>query len=549
MFKNLMIKGAILFPIFLFLAVFVVFWPITKSFYQQDEWASLGSALVYGPKFIWQSTSGPVQFLLGQGRVLSNVFNYLLFSGHPFNLIYVFLFGIIWHALNTVLVFFLARKFIKSFPAVVLASVFFAFNSVAQQAVIWPSTIVNTLPSTTLVILSIFSFMKYLEGKSKWLSAAFLFLYASLFFKESGVCLFLLFPIFGDFYLKLTFQKFLKSFWLFILFITLTVVARLWQFGNISSAMNLFVTGSTPNYLFNIFLRLIYYPLTSLSLTYLPAQSMLALAKIITRLYYSFIPANIVDLVAQSVVLDGMAIFFSLSLVILFITCFKGNNEKKHFFLLLGIFIFSFLPYAIITKNFAYLESRYYYLASVPAAILLGMFWQKLFSFKKGIVVLSIFVFVVFLKWHITSISGELSRQLILANQRKAILDEVTKVRPSLDDKTVFYFTGGRNYYIDEGNNLPLQQGLGYTLAVWYYGKNRAYSNLQPLIKDQFLWDLGSQGYREVYGKGFGCFWQIADLKKEIKAGRFKKEDVFGFDYDSNKMVLKNITQEVRGLL
>lgn len=544
--KNL---GLILCQLILIISIFAVYFPVTKTFYQQDEWASIGAVLVDGSKFIFQNTYGLTSFILGQGRILSNLFNYILFSSHPFNLLYVSLFGIFWHALNSVLVFFLARKFIKSLPASLLASLFFAFNSVAQQAVIWPSTAVNTLPSTTLIILSIFTFLKYLGERGKWLGLTFLLLYVSLFFKESGVYLFLFYPVFSAFYLKLNLKEFFKSFWLFILFITLAVVARLWQFGNISSSMNLFVTGSAPDFLANILLRLIYYPLTSFSLTFLPAQTMLELAKTVTKLYYSFIPGSVSDLVAQSAVLDGIAILSTFTLIIFFITYFKGGSEKKLVLLLLGIFIFSFLPYAIIIKSFAYLESRYYYLASVPAAILLGMLWQRFFSLRKAVAIFSVFVFAFFLMWHISTISSELRHQIVLAAQRRGILNEISTVKPSLDPKTVFYFTGNRSYYTDSGNNLPLQQGLGYTLAVWYYGRNRSYTYLSPLIGNQFLWDLGSQGYQENQGNGFGYYWQVDELKKQIKLGKFNKENVVGFYYDSDKMLLRDITRDVRGQL
>lgn len=521
---------------FLMGLIIFVYWDSTKAFYQQDEWSTLGLIYAYGRDFLFINTKSIFNLLLGQGRVFSNLFSYLLIGKFPFDITYISLFGIVLHAVNTVLVFFLARKIIKNGVSSLLASLFFGLNSVCFQAVVWSAAIINTLPATTFIILSVFCYLDYLDrNKRNSLLLTFLFLYLSLHFKETGLYLFLLFPAISLLFKRYSLKKFVRNYWAFIIFGLLTISSWLIQFKLVPTEKDLFLTGSSPNFLITLVTRSILYPLTSFSLVFIPQGVALDFVKRITSFYYPSIPSEVFNLVAQTAVLDSIAIFASLFLLLVILFLFKDEKKSRRssMIFLLAFTALSYLPYVGIAKSYSYLESRYYYLASVGAGILLGFLLSKFLSRPKKsyIKFLILFPFVIYIFFHAGFVRKDLSELVANGEVRKVLLEGIFSIKPKLSEgKSVFYVTGDRNFYVSEGNRLPLQQGTGYTLMVWYYSKN---PQLKPLIKEGFLWDLGSQGYKEVDGFGFGYFWDKDKLEDVIQKERIKPAEVTALYYDS----------------
>lgn len=529
---------------FLIGLVIFVYWDSNKAFYQQDEWSTIGLIYAHGRDFLFINTKSIFNLLLGQGRVFSNLLSYFLIGKFPFDIAYISLFGIVLHAVNTVLVFFLARKIIKNDISSLLASLFFGLNSVHSQAVAWPAAIVNTLPATTFIILSVFCYLDYLNrNKRDCLLLTFLFLYLSLHFKETGLYLFLLFPASSLLFKRYSLKKFVRNYWLFIIFGFLTISSWLIQFKSVPTEKDLFLTGSSPNFLITLVTRSILYPLTSFSLVFVPQGAALDFVKRITSFYYPFIPSEVFNLVAQTTVLDSLAIFASLFLLLVILFLFKDEKKSRRssMFFLLAFTALSYLPYVGIAKSYSYLESRYYYLASIGAGILLGFLLSKFLSWSKKnyIKSLILFPFVIYIFFHTGFARKDLSELVANGEVRKVLLEEIFSIKPKLSEgKSVFYITGDRNFYVSEGNSLPFQQGTGYTLMVWYYSKN---PQLKPLIKEEYLWDLGSQGYKEVDGFGFGYFWDKDNLEDVIQKEKIKPAEVTVLYYDSKaKKLIKN---------
>lgn len=529
------------------LIIIIVFFGLTGTFYQQDEWYGLGDILALGSQSIFSHTS-LIGIILGQGRIFGDLIIYFLIGKFPFNILPIALFAITFHTLNTLLTFVLIKKITKKVIPAFLGALFFGLNAVSAGAVTWAASGSGTLPATTLIIISILSYLKLLETrKKKWVFLSLISLYFSLYFKEIGIFLFLLYPLYHLLFHR---TKIKEVFWInlpFVLFFLVNLFFVISEYKSIPVQKDLFLTGSSNSFFLTLIVRAIMYPLTSFSLIFIPSEIMFYIAKRITWVYYPFFPSSLYDLVAQSAMIDIIAVIFSLGLIfLLFVLSKKFEKPIRNLVIFfVGFIILGFIPYIIIGKSNAYLENRYYYLAALGWGSLLGIILSQVTKFLRVKIVLVVGI-VLLLITHTSFVKKEIKKQENLAAERLAILNQIIKLKPEIKQKSAFYLTGNRNFYISEGNSAPFQQGTGYTLLVWYYTKKAAPLDLISLIKTQEFWGIGEQGYKKVGQVEYGYFWEIKKLSDLVKNGQVNPEDVMAFYYDSNTKTIKDITSEVK---
>lgn len=526
------------------LLVFGLFWQLTKTFYQQDEWLALGNILTYGQDYFFLSTPDLLQMLLGEGRIASRGISYFLLGGFPFNTVPLLLFAIVLHIVNAILVYHLANKFFKNLTYSLFAASFFVVNSVAYQAVTWSAAAIGTLPATTLILLSFFAYFKAIGGYDfartvllgrRWIVVTASLIYISVHFKEIGIFLFVFLPLAAFLFKKYSFYSFTKTFWMFILPFLLIVAYRVIELRLRTTPSNLYITGLNENFFLTTFIRMIIYPLTSFSLMFIPGGYFLEFAREVLRDNYSFFsnsPNNI--LIAQTVVLDLLAVILTSILLLLFFIFLQKEKlaDKKIVIFWLAFSFISFMPYVVLSKDFSYLESRYYYLPVAGAAFLLAWllkrFWETLgprifFGMAVPLVILYIF-------FHANVVRGAIGEQVVLSDLRRNFMAQLKTEVPSLDkEKNAFYITGDQNYWAD-GNKIPFQQGSGYTLMVLYYDSGKI---PKEFLKEGFLFDIGSQGYKESEELGFGYFWDKEELDKTVRLYNLPSESIIGLKYDS----------------
>ena len=543
-------KTSFIASILLVFVIIIVYWGITKTFYQQDEWLGYGLYLAKGYETIWQSTGGILGIIFGQGRILTNLLYFLFYKYFPLNALPIAVFAITFHIINTLIVFFLAKKLFKKALPAFLGGLFFALNSVSQSAVTWPAASINTLPSTTLILVALIFYFRYLKSfKEKWMILSFVFVYLSLFFKETGVFLFLLLPLFSLIYIKQNLRTFIKKHWYCLAAMFLIVIFRIWGFKSESGQVALFLTGSSHAYWQTFLTRSILYPLTSFSLTFVPSEPFLWFARSLSKIYYPFIMPQQFILIAQTVVLDLLALglTFTILILIFFLMRCSVKAERKHIGFFVGFMLFSFLPYIVIGKSYAYLESRYFYLPTFTAAMILAWFAKKILEKVKApfLKLLFFLLLVCFLGVHFKYLENNISGEILISQERKSFLSQLSKHVPNLSqDKNVFFIKSDQNYYV-EGNKIPFQQGTGYTLMAWFYSPGKIPQNF---LKEGYLYDIGAQGYGEEDGRGFGYFFDIPSLIAAAKDNKFDKKSIYAFSYDSKKQVLLDITGEIRAL-
>lgn len=492
---------------------------LVGAYYQQEEWMTLGNIFTRGWEYIFYNSRGLLSPLLGQGRLFSSILVYFLIGQSPFNTIPLNLFSIAFHTVNAILVFLLAKNLTQKNIPSAIGALAFATNAVARGAVTWAAA--GTLPATTLILLSLLCFFKGIHKsvvpKKKWLGLSLVLVYISLFFKEIGVFLFLLYPTVFLTMSKLPIKKVLKNKYAIILLIALVVTLwKIFQFKTIGTQDALFLTGANAYFLPVLIVRALMYPLTSFSLMLVPPESFLNFARTISNIYYPFFPEQQFILISQTVVLDLIATILSFG-ILAGLIAFAKNRDKKDRGILLFLVLFtlaSFLPYIIISKTFSYLESRYYYVGAAGLGLIIAWLLSASFQVKKYVGWVTAFLVAVFIGTHAFVVQTDISKLADISQERKLFLSQLSSLKPALSsNKNIFLVNGSEDFYIS-GNKVPFQQGFGYTLMIWYYKSGNIPSEL---IKERTFFEIGSQGYREVGRNGFGYFSDPLALEAFLK--------------------------------
>jgi len=526
------------------IVIVLTFWSLPKTFYQQDEWQSLGYFLAQGPEDVLRHTT-PLGSISGEGRPLSGIFYLVFLGGFKLDVVPITIFAVSNHLFNTFLVFLLANKISKNKYIGLFAASLFALNSVSHQAVTWISA-VTTLPTTSLILLSLITYLRFLgSNKKKDLYISFVFGAISLFIKETGVFLFISFPIIYFIYRrKANFKEFFNLHLPLIIYGALFLLTRLTVLFLRTEKVAGFVGGG-ENFIQLVIFHSVLYPLTSLFQIYIPPLDLYSITPAITKMQYKFLVGSpLTDLVAQSVTADMISILGAmviLGVLLLISIKSKDKTANKNILFALALFFLSFLPYAVLNRDSSYLSSRYFYVGAVGAGILFGYiiyFLSNLNKYSKWIVLPLVFIF---LFHHASTIRSDINYQVKLGNERKAVLNGIKTLKPTLDDKTIFYITSDKEYYGPITN--PFQNGLGYVLQIVYYDSGKV---PKEFLSENFLWDLGSQGYRELGNKGFGYFQNIDKMAKKMEKNNLRVDSIHAFFIRSSDTKVLDITSDVR---
>ncbi|MEK7572843.1 MAG: hypothetical protein AAB531_00305 [Patescibacteria group bacterium] len=533
--------------IFILAVALFIFWDLPKTFYQQDEWQTLGHNLAQDIGIF--ANISPLHLLFGELRPLSGLM-YLIFLGfYKFTVVPTAIFGILFHIINATLTFYLVDKITKKRLIAFIASVFLIANSVSHQAVTWASAI-GTLPAATLILIAIIMYLKYLEkADKKYLVVSFLSTILSLYFKGIGLSLFILLPLMAFIYKNKPINKktvkdaFIVNLPLFIFGILIILV----RFGEVflrTEKVAGFVQGG-QNFTQSVLLHFILYPLTSLFQVFVPPLDLYSITPAIAKIQYKFlIGSPLTDLVAQSIIADMVAILGSVTILgFLGFMAYKYKSKmiNRNILFALLFFFLSFLPYVVLDRDSSYFSGRYFYVSVIPAGILFGYiiyFFANINTYAKWA---TLFFVTLFLFHHASFIRKDISYNVNLGNERKALLYGISDIYPKLEKDSIFYVTSNKEYNAPITN--PFQNGLGYILEVWYYDSGNI---PKSFLSENFLWDWGTEGYKRRDDKGFGYFQDIDKMAKEMAKNKLSRSIVHGFFLDSNSKKVINISDEVK---
>lgn len=548
-------KSILLIYLVLLALVVACYMGLERTFYQQDEWSVIGHVFVEDVYSNIIARQSIWQLLFAQGRVLPGLIYSGLYSLFPFQMLPIAILSYGFHALNALLVFLLTYQLSQKRVIAVVAACFFAINGVAQQAVSWGAASLSTLPAVTLILLAMLWYDNFLKtGKRQWFYGAFIATFSSLLFKEIGVFLIVLLPLIYFVREKSdgVLGKIISTVRMNVLFLVYGLAIIVFRIAGLflasSEKVGQIVSGGA-GFQEKVLVNLILYPATGLFQTFWPPEGIYTFAEKILAIHYPFTlsyPHPI--FLAQTLLTDLLSLFGSSLIVLAILLLYFRTRERLPLLLLVAFVVIftSFIPYAVLERSGSYLDSRYYYVATVGAGMLLGYLtyylWQKNI-FVKGLAIIG-------LLWlstvHIASIRKAVNFQVAAAVDRKAVLTQLNQLHPTLDETTVFYVTGNQDYYVPL-HRVPMQQGMGYTLLAWYYPASQRYADL---LKEDFLWDIGSQGFkRSTTGGGFGYFADLESLKSTVLQQGISSNSVIGLSWDGSARKLTDISTETRAAL
>ena len=521
-----------------------------KQYFQQDEWHSFGLILSLGRRYITLDKS-ILELLLGD-RVVARVIAFNLFNRFGLNSLPYGLLAFLLHIANTFLVFKLARQLTKNFFVSLLSGLFFLINEVGHEAYTWFGTMSGSATAVFFFLLSLIFYLRFIKTKKYLLLGSSLFLlWFSFLFKETAVFAFILYPIIFWFFFP---NKGNKIKWFFKTQAPLSILAIIMLLFFTKTV--LFIPGERANYVEtgsslvpSLFFHTLQYSSEGIIQTLLPSSFIFILSDIFTRIFSPHLsPDSIEFLIAVQNINAEIMVIILLAVgsgaVIWLLKRRQSsltNQTKRALLISLMMTILSFLPYIVLNRSFAYLDSRHYYPASIGASLLLAIILVNLLGTKTrprrmafsaitgGFIILHLFV--------LYSDFWLLAKR---ADERKSFLQQVQQLVPELPKKAIFYVTGDAvGYYGLPELKVPFQSGPGHVLMVSYSLKNQlspAFFEEKSLTKALdigFLYDILGQDYREIDGQGFGYYYDENELKKVLEENKFSQENIISLYYFS----------------
>lgn len=576
--------------LFFIVLVFIAYWQLLYSYFEADEWYAFTLTLPL--------TSDPLGFLkiLVKSTVDAKVhivpisielffLNTLFFGTNfvPYAFISVFL-----HSINSFLVFFfmrllMPRKLIFAF----LGGIFFALAPTPMHAVTWAATYQTSVLPVTLSLLSII-FLKFafLKEKKKFIWMSIIFLFLALLTKEIAFFLFITLPVMVIFEKRVFPLKFLGKVFAISLIVYLIfrfIIPNLDTLSgkivgiiadkNISKSytqpINPVDTGTIvsrdlsiyKNLPAEVISRVIIFPVRMVGTVFVSRPTVFSIVGFITPIAY---PSSSEGNPGQLGFLYGSGNFVVIYIISIAILIYSFNlflkfkrerqlNELQALMIGYSIVIVSALLLVLIIFTFPrwgtdfYFDSRYYYPASIGAAIIfpfllfgLGEVISRLFRIKNiSFVVLGIFIIWLINNMYVFNITKS---QFInrYGADRKEIVSQLKDYIPILKQKTVFYMeTDGLSAF---GPSLPFYTSVPQALTVEYYDKN----HLPDSFFNKTLFDGKPQGYSYMQGRGLGYYTSKKDLAEAFLQKKFELSDIHAFYYKSLEGKLLDKTLEVR---
>lgn len=529
-------------------APLIFYLKLFKGFFQQDEWYGYAWYILHKDLSFWQTTSFFFAPSIGHYNPLSIGTVHMLFSIWGLNYQNFLVLSILLHALITLCVFYLAKIIFKGrLSLAILTALLFSLFAASYQATGWVVANIATQSATLLGVISAILFFKFLEKENrKYFVSAMVLLVVSLLFKEITIGLL---PLFLGVYVLFNKKRKLNKkviFWIVLVGI-LYVLFRVSMLFAPNTTGDQIITQSQD------FSKIVYnfvtVPFKALSQTVFPSDFIKLVSTEIARIFPEKIAGTygspqfeyfVVKRVMEAVSLVSFGI-------IMFIAIFTVRKNKEYSkiallslgWIIINALIFSFAPE--YSGTIFVVDSRNLYFISIGVALLIVLA-IKVLSNKSHKKLLLLFSAILFL--NIFWLNKNLTEYIQRGETRKYILNQISAKYGDLPGRVVFYTESDISYYglAESDKILPFQSGFGQTLLAWYY-KDELFP--KEFFENKFLWEIRSQGYKEVDGRGFGYFRDLNLLVHVVNENKISKESIIAFRWRSKEGVLTNITDEV----
>lgn len=527
--------------------VFFAYLGLQNSYFEQDEWHSFGNynylLSLNGLEFLGNMLTSDFPYHFAP---LSLIFKMSLYRMFALNAAPYFITSVFIHFLVSTSVYLLTFMLTKRKLAAFFGGLFFALNSSHYQAVTWIGTFEGVQFSVLFGSLSLFSYFVYLRRKKfKLLLLTFALLLIGLLFKETALTFLLLLALTTFFSMKNRMR--IISMVSVIMVLTLYALLRFaYLFFGVQAIP---ISGIQAKD--DLALMLTYNFLTSFvkifAQVFFPNEFLVYISNITTS------PLNIYPYFARGPWIIENGFRYDLltlplgTLVIILIWWISRKTENKQpLFLGLGIVLFTIFPLLALNRYLTYLDSRYLYPATLGLSLIVSLMAARVISAKhKMIKGLGLIILIALFTIHLFFLKETVNKLVSLGQMRKSIISIIVSSYPRLPSKTIFYTNSNSPFYgtADNERIMPFQSGFGQLLLINYYPKEHF-----PIefFKNDFLWNITNQGYKEIGGIGFGYFRDFDLMVRIYEDKKLPPDAIISFDYDSRSGTLVDITEKVR---
>ena len=529
--------------------VAVSYLPMIDSFFQQDEWLAFGRHIVVEREG-WGSVLYNTFFVPGgHFNPLNFISIHILFELFHLNFVPYALMSLFLHLLVVVEVYFLVKLITDNDFLSSLSALFFGIFASHFQASTWVVADISTHGATIFALLSIVFFYKYLLSKAgKIYYLSILFLIISILFKELAIGLFILYLLILYFDRNNHPDRLLKI-TILLSVLMLYFLSRFFLMSGTGFYGEEMSLSKKPS---RIVYNVLTLPYKSIVQGILPSDELVKFSYKVAN----FIPIEIAgvketpeyNIFVEKKILEVVNLIFFLIMFFLVIKLVSKVDLHIRIYLMLYLlfvisssFLFAFAPEKDGIINIV--DSRNLYFINTLTVIVFSIFIWKLFRRNPLVLVLLVIAIVVLnIFWLEQKLLGLRSDSKL----KRDILDNIKRTVPNLSDKNIFYTESDRTFYgLPENQKiLPFQSGLGQTLLVWYSKDKSIPSNF---FRDKFLWDITSEGYKEQDGFGFGYFRSFNNMAEVVKKENIDVKSINAFRFDSDILVLKDISEQIKG--
>lgn len=545
--------------VFLFLTILIFLFTrgLSHTYFQQDEWNGFGIVinLSHGPLMNWFTILGGLHFI-----PLSQFFWFLLYKVFGFQAKYYAYTEVALHLIASFLVYILAKKMSGKVSIGLLTAVLFATNSRADYAFIHFAI----FPATTTCLISILCFFLYLfyflQKKTVFslkdlLAVAGIFIISSTL-REDSLILIPLFPVWLYLYNKKAWNK--KNRLFFTLLAGIVGIFFIFR-AVLQLTTKTDLTVHQANYLGILAGNAITFPFKIIFQNFIEGYTVFSL--ILNHFSYlaihgTQIPVSFMSYTILATLL-GVCI---LGIFLIYAHKYVKKDTRKNIYFAICWIMVSGLLLSTIGRPMVIIESRYLYLSSFPVMLIFSYILFALFLSNNklnrfGLLKLTIIILVGFyIVSSYTAVQNTITLWQFQGSIREKILTNILQLHPSIPKKVVFYVQcktvctttgtlGIANQYV-----LPFSFGPGWAILLQYAKtKESTYAPFFSMYQGkEFLWDLGSEGYRQIGSYGYGYYYVYGDLKKAVDEGKFSKDIIVGLNYDDKTFTISDISSTIQ---
>ncbi len=543
---------------FLSIAVLVTYKDLPNVFYLNDEWRMLANTYIHGLTATWYKetiTDYPwYLLLLGKTRILSTLINNFILMTFPLNVTPFIILFYVTHILNAVLVYILAYVLSKRRSIAIITAFFFAITGSHSQSLIWVGAGVQVLLSGMFCFIALLQYLYYLKTKSRSALIFVLFLgYISFLIRPTGIFIFpfLFIAVLMSMDKKVLMSWFKKYFWIGIIIIV-SAIGMMYRlsvhgFPLLSrSIIGILETGIANS---------IYYPFISLGHYLIQPDLLFRLSKWYLNFQYGMLQNDgntnyLINYVLADMITQPISLLIVASVVYVW---FRWNKMRTAIFITGLWYVCTFLPisFHLLQRYSSYIDSRYVYYQSFSVGFFIAVVFIYIYQnaykllpkFTKLIQILLVLSLCAFFVKQIQLTQREVTVWAQYGQEMTAFIKEWKNAKLAIPNNPIFYIVSDRGY-ISPSTRLPFMLGDGFVLSVLLYPSGR----IPPSdMGDQFLSLYGSQGYREVNGKGYGYFYNMNDLVHAYQSDTsLRSSQLLAFYYYGFKHKIVNITDEIK---